>query len=134
MLFEVGILSDQANIKLVNQPVTLEDVEELLQYYQDITSKTGIQLGWEYKENAFPYKMEKIDQKYIVLSGCTDGYHKFYIGIENNHNAPSIFIKLSKNSTHGDKGKAVEFSKFIAKKLSGELHLFNGRIMYFYKR
>ena len=36
--------------------------------------------------------------------------------------------------TYGDKGKATEYAKFVAKNLQGELHLFNGRIMYFNKR
>lgn len=128
------MLKSQAFIKLINQPVVLDEVGQLLQYYQEIMQRAGDQLGWEYKENAFPYHIEKFDQKYFVLSGKKDGYHKFYIGIGSHSNESVIVIKLSNNSTHGDKGKAVELSKFIAKKLSGELHLFNGQVMYFYKR
>ncbi|EIJ81661.1 hypothetical protein PB1_01930 [Bacillus methanolicus PB1] len=45
-----------------------------------------------------------------------------------------IQITLPESSTFGDKGKANEFCKLFAKKLQGELHLFNGRIMYYYPR
>jgi len=45
-----------------------------------------------------------------------------------------IQVVLPEDSTHGDKGKANEFCKYLAKEYKGELHLFNDRIMYYYPR
>ena len=45
-----------------------------------------------------------------------------------------VQFTLPETATYGDKGKATEYAKFVAKNLQGELHLFNGRIMYFNKR
>lgn len=128
-------MKDEARITLVEksvqQAVTLQDIEQLLTYYKEITAKTGEQLSWGYDEYAFPYEMQLIDHKYYLLTSNQKDYSKMYIGIEQ---LKTIVLILPPSATHGDKGKAVEFCKFMAKKLSAELQLFNGRTMYFYKR
>lgn len=45
-----------------------------------------------------------------------------------------IQFVLPEGATHGDKAKGNEFVKHFAKKLKAELHLFNGRVMYFNPR
>jgi len=45
-----------------------------------------------------------------------------------------IQVTLTPESTHGDKGKANEFCKYLAKQYKAELHLFNGRVMYYNPR
>lgn len=106
-----------------------------------MTKKTGEQLGWGYENAAFPYQIvEKDDEKgqWFYLKGTSDRYQTIIIGVgqEQNENEETSFIQvtLPNGATHGDKGKANEFCKFLAKKLEGELHLFNGRVMYYYKR
>ncbi|MCF6136947.1 DUF1885 family protein [Pseudalkalibacillus berkeleyi] len=137
-------MSRSAYVKLVEkskqQAITLEEVEKLIEYYQEITTKTGDQLSWEYGAAAFPYKVEyheKDSQKFYLLKGIEADYQYIIVGLSNargKDNDEQIQIVLPEGSTHGDKGKANEFCKFLAKQLSGELHLFNGRIMYYYKR
>ncbi|WP_243290855.1 DUF1885 family protein [Bacillus sp. FJAT-47783] len=128
-------MRDEAKITLVEksvqQTITLQDVEQLLTYYKEITAKTGEQLNWGYGEYAFPYKLQLIDHKYYILASNQKDYSKMYFGVENDH---TIVCILPPRATYGDKGKAVELCKFIAKKLAGRLQLFNGRTMYFYKR
>lgn len=120
--------------------ITLVEVEKLIHYYQEITAKTGEQLSWEYGSAAFPYKVEQREQngrKYFLLKGTEQEYQYIIVGTESevdSHEQTQIQIVLPEGSTHGDKGKANEFSKFLAKQLDGELHLFNGRVMYYYKR
>ncbi len=137
-------MSSSAYVKLVEkskqQSITLDDVEKLIRYYKEITSKTGEQLGWKYGSAAFPYSIERRESKelkYYELKGSDQGYHYILVGVGsefNSENTTQVQIVLPDGATHGDKGKAVEFSKFLAKQLNGELHLFNGRIMYYYKR
>ncbi|MGM7701008.1 DUF1885 family protein [Pseudalkalibacillus sp. Hm43] len=137
-------MSSSAYVKLVEkskqQSITLDDVENLIRYYKEITSKTGEQLSWEYGSAAFPYSIELRESKelkYYELKGTEQGYHYILVGVgsePDSENANQVQIVLPDGATHGDKGKAVEFSKFLAKQLDGELHLFNGRIMYYYKR
>ncbi len=137
-------MSSSAYVKLVakskQQTITLDEVEKFIRYYMEITSKTGQQLNWEYGAAAFPYTIEQRkngEQAYFLLKGTTQGYHYLLVGAGNDDDGAEntyIQIVLPEGSTHGDKGKANEFSKFLAKKLDGELHLFNGRIMYYYKR
>lgn len=45
-----------------------------------------------------------------------------------------VQVVLPENCTHGDKSKANEYCKFIAKRLKAELHLFNGRVLYYNPR
>ena len=76
----------------------------------------------------------------FYLYSKQDRYHSILIGIEQEITPMKMVIQISKltykvtlpsSSTYGDKGKANEFCKFIAKQLHGDLQLFNGRIMYF---
>jgi len=137
-------MAEHAYIKLVPEStlevVKIEDIKELFHYYKTITGKTGAQLDWNYSETAFPYEIIQHKANFIHLHSTADRYHSILLGIgkENVKDAegkPTIqhYIKLTlpETSTYGDKGKANEFSKFLAKKLKGELHLFNRRIMYY---
>jgi hypothetical protein len=140
-----------AYIKLVpssiQQTITVGELKELFEYYKQITSKTASQINWTYEQAAFPYELKEqsIDHHHgIYLSAHNDErYREIFITIEQetitNEDLTesvqtSIRLTLSSRSTYGDKGKANEFCKFLAKKLQGELHLFNGRIMYYYRR
>lgn len=139
-------MTSNAYIKLVpasvKQTITLSEVKELLQYYRDITSKTGEQLNWQYGQAAFPYEFAETREgkgKWFYLKATdTDRYRYivFAVDTEQTEVGPQHYIQvtLPDDATYGDKGKANEFCKFIAKKLKGELHLFNGRVMFFYKQ
>jgi len=143
-------MANQAYIKLVpssvKQTITIDELREILEYYKEITGKTGKQLNWQYNEAAFPYEItEEIvnNNKQLILISNHERYHSMalYIneekasnGDENEAIQTYIQLTLTNRSTYGDKGKANEFCKFLANKLQGELHLFNGRIMYYYKR
>ncbi|MEH7355893.1 DUF1885 family protein [Neobacillus drentensis] len=139
-----------AFIKLVpssaKQTVTIEEVKELFHYYKNITAKTGDQLDWQYGDSAFPYEIKETEEgkgKWFYLHSDHERYYSILIGVDTEtvHNEDGavseqvyIQITLPEQSTYGDKGKANEFCKFLAKKLQGELHLFNDRIMYFNPR
>lgn len=139
-----------AYIKLVpssaKQTITIDEVKELFHYYKDITGKTGDQLDWQFEGSAFPYEIKDTEEgkgKWFYLHSNHERYFAILIGVDQetvqNENGVEreqtyIQITLPEQSTYGDKGKANEFSKFLAKKLQGELHLFNQRIMYYYAR
>ncbi|MFE4704003.1 DUF1885 family protein [Peribacillus simplex] len=143
-------MTENAYIKLVPESVkgtvTIEDVKELLNYYQMITAKTGKQLDWDYDRKAFPYEMnepEKMKDKAIYLQSKEDRYHMILIGVdqevvkdEDGSERIQSYIQftLPETATFGDKGKANELCKFLAKKLRAQLHLFNKRVMYYYPR
>ncbi|CAH0257014.1 MULTISPECIES: DUF1885 family protein [Peribacillus] len=143
-------MTENAYIKLVPESVkgtvTIEDVKELLNYYQMITAKTGKQLDWDYDKKAFPYEMkepEKMKDKVIYLQSKEDRYHMILIGVdqevvkdEDGSERIQSYIQftLPETATFGDKGKANELCKFLAKKLRAQLHLFNKRVMYYYPR
>lgn len=143
-------MSSNAYIKLVpsstQQAISTEELKDLFNYYKEITSKTGDQVGWNYGNSAFPYEIkEKEDGKgtWFYLQSSQDRYTAILIGVDKetitaedgtDREQTYIQITLPPAATAGDKGKANEFSKFLGKKLQGELHLFNGRVMYFYPR
>lgn len=140
-------MAGSAYIKLVpsskQQDITLEEVKDLFYYYKNITAKTGKQVSWNYENAAFPYalkqKPDAKDQWFYLKATDDERYKYILVGVgkeaaEAEEGLPYIQVTLPDESTHGDKGKANEFCKFLAKKLEGELHLFNGRVMYFYKR
>ena len=141
-------MSSSAYIRLVpesnKESITIQEVKDLLTYYQEITTKSGAQLEWEYNESAFPYDIKdpKEGSDFFGLVSKNERYKNILIGVsseEVTHNGesvhlPYIQISLPENASYGDKGKANEFSKFLATKLKGKLELFNGRIMYFYDR
>lgn len=145
-------MGNSAYIKLVDasttQTVRLEDVKEKFQRYVEMTSKTGQQLGWSYANAAFPYtiveKPEGKDQ-WFYLKGTNELYKYIVVGVGSKQNPEQgeqdnasashyIQVVLPEGSTHGDKSKANEFCKFLAKEFQAELDLFNGRTMYYYPR
>ncbi len=143
-------MASNAYIKLVpssaKEAITTNEVKELFQYYKEITAKTGQQVEWKYNEAAFPYELkEKQEGKenWFYLESDHDRYNLILLGIDNEvirnedgseREQSYIQITLPETATFGDKGKANEFCRFLAKKLQAELHLFNGRVMYFYPR
>lgn len=144
------MVAENAFIKLVpssaKQNITIDEVKELFHYYKEITEKTGDQVDWSYEDTAFPYEIKETEEgkgKWFYLHSNHERYNLMVIGIdkevvhdENDEEKILTYIQitLTEQSTHGDKGKANEFCKFLAKKLMGELYLFNGRIMYYYPR
>jgi len=138
-----------AYIKLVpasaKQTVTLKELKELFYYYKDITGKTGKQVNWDYDHHAFPYEIKETEEgkdRWFYLTSDMDRYNLIVVGIsqekleQNGEERIQNYIQVSlpTTSTFGDKSKANEFCKFLSKKLQGELHLFNNRIMYYYPR
>ena len=140
-------MTRKAFIKLVptsiQTAITKDELKALFHYYKEITSKTGSQIDWMYDQAAFPYDIkEDLDQQNnsFYLYSKQDRYHLILIGIEqeiitdeNGDQEKQTYIRvtLPSSSTYGDKGKANEFCKFVAKQLHGDLQLFNGRVMYF---
>jgi len=139
-------MDNRAWIRLVENStqteVSLEDVKERLERYVDMASRTGRQLGWSYEEAAFPYTMEERTENgnsWLILKGKDPKmYRGLIIGVKQEpaekggHH--TIQILIPPGATHGDKSKANEFCRYLAKAFQGELRLFNGRIMYFYPR
>lgn len=137
-------MSKSAYIKLVpgskQETIDLDGVKQLLDTYCEMTGLTGKQLGWSYEAAAFPYEVSHEEQdgiSYLYLKGKSpDKYNGLIIGTskEEASGVHYIQIVLPANASHGDLAKGNEFSKFFAKQLKGELHLFNGRIMYYNNR
>jgi hypothetical protein len=143
-------MSSNAYIKLVasstKHSITTEELKELFNYYKENTMKTGNQLNWEYSDAAFPYEIKEepsANGKWFYLYSTHDRYKAILVGIDEENiesedgtvkTQPYIQVTLPEISTYGDKGKANEFCRFLAGKLQAELHLFNGRIMYFNPR
>ncbi|MFC0523976.1 DUF1885 family protein [Pontibacillus salicampi] len=135
-------MTESAYIHLVHEgTVTDTDIDHIAQLlidYQTSSQKTGEQLKWDYVNASFPYEVEHRilqDTPYLLLRGTNEKYGYILIAvISKDNNLPFIQIALPLGSTHGDKGKAVEFSKYINKRVGGKLILFNNRIMYAYKR
>lgn len=139
-----------AYIKLVpdsaKDTITTEEVKDLFRYYKEITAKTGEQLGYPYDEDAFPYEIKEKEEekdKWFYLESDKPDYKYILIGVDSEEVEDDdgakrtqyyVQITIPETATVGDKAKANEFCKFLGKKLKGELHLFNGRIMYFNKK
>jgi hypothetical protein len=144
----VKILGNSAYIKFVEasttSKATLEDVKASFQRYIEMTTKTGQQLGWDYAGAAFPYTLvEKPEGKdqWFYLKGKDDRLYKYIVvGVGSEFNPETdeeqhfIQVVLPEGATHGDKSKANEFCKFLAKTYKAQLQLFNGRVMYYYPR
>ncbi|CAM4033171.1 hypothetical protein BAMA_09195 [Bacillus manliponensis] len=120
--------------KSKQQTITLADIKELFQYYKTMTTQAGEQLNFYYSSAAFPYEVVDTSETTLQLQSNHDRYHMIYVGIGIKEDSSFIQVTLPPNATFGDKGKANEFCRFLAKKLEGKLQLFNGRTMYFYKR
>ncbi|WP_078554955.1 DUF1885 family protein [Bacillus alkalicellulosilyticus] len=142
-------MANTAYVKLVSksnkQVITLDELKDIFVYYQTITKKTGTQLDWSYGDAAFPYiitEPPEAEGKWFYLKGIEDRYKYIVFGVDGNQNDNEddtssksyIQVVLPEGSTHGDKGKANEFVKFLGRKLEAEVELFNGRTMYYYKR
>lgn len=135
-------MSKSAYIKLVSgskyETISLDQLKDLLQYYQEMTEYTGKQLNWDYQSAAFPYEIiekEQSETKYLLLQGKDPHLYKYLmLGVDQGEDTHQIHIVLPTQASHGDQAKANELSRFLAKQVHGELHMFNGRIMYFYKR
>lgn len=138
-------MSQSAYIKLVEgstvSSMSLDEVKEEFLVYQNQTSNTGQQLGWEYAGAAFPYTIETKPEgegKWFYLKGTNNLYKHIVIGVDSElveeEKRHFIQIVLPDDCTHGDKSKGNEFSKYLGRRLKAELHLFNGRVMYFNPR
>jgi len=131
-------MSQSAFIKLVQGsavselPLTL--LKEKLLHYRDQTALTGSQLDWDYADAAFPYTIEdRQDDRWFYLQG-TNPLYKYIIFGTGEEGPSSIQVVLPEEATHGDKAKANELCKFIAKQLQAELILFNGRTIHYNPR
>jgi hypothetical protein len=138
-------MSQSAYIKFVTgstvTAISLDELKEKLTYYKDQVAKTGEQLGWEYAEAAFPYSIEQkpeAEGKWFYLKGQDRLYKYILFGVnvppEGSEEQGFIQVTLPDDSTHGDKAKGNEFCKFLAKTFKAELHLFNGRVIYYNPR
>lgn len=138
-------MGQSAYIKLVAgsavPSLTLDELKERLLQYKGQLALTAKQLGWEYDDAGFPYTIESKpegDNKWFYLKGTNALYRYIVMGIgqESGNDQERSFIQvvLPDDSTHGDKSKGNEFCKHLGKQLKAELHLFNGRIMYFNPR
>lgn len=121
------------------QNLTLDELKEELHIYIEMTSKTGKQLDWAYAEAAFPYTIAQNPEgegKWFYLQGKNPKlYRKILLGIGQNEDGKTyIQVTLPDDATHGDKGKANELCRYLAKHFKAELTLFNGRIQYFNPR
>ncbi|GMK40590.1 hypothetical protein PCCS19_36460 [Paenibacillus sp. CCS19] len=143
-------MGNHAYIRLVQgsaapSGITLEELEQSLEQYQDALKRTGHQLNWEYEEAAFPYTIEKVTEPssseptWLYLRGNASRYRHIALSTapvneQTEESCPTVQIVLPDGATHGDKGKANELCRFIAQRLKAELTLFNGRVMYFNPR
>lgn len=144
-------MSSNAYVKLVKaskqQSVSIDELKEIFHQYQASMKKAGSQLNWDYSEAAFPYDIHDLkdgDGNWIYLKSNRSRYNYIVFGIQKEQveqdkqeeaiEQTYIQAILPEGATHGDKGKAVEFLKLLGEKFAGEVHLFNSRIMYFYKR
>lgn len=135
-------MSQSSYIKLVEgskqQEITLDDAKQLLVNYQQVSAHTGQQLNWGYVAASFPYDIEEKEVsgvRYLWLKGNDPvRYAQIFIGVGQEEGKHHIQLMLPTDATHGDKGKANELAKFMAKQLLGELHLFNKRVIYYNPR
>ncbi|HEX7056008.1 MAG TPA: DUF1885 family protein [Bacilli bacterium] len=121
--------------------VSLDELKQQLMHYQEQLALTGNQLNWDYGEFAFPYTIEtkpEAEGKWFYLKGKNDRYKNIIFGVGTKHDGETetnfVQVVLPDNSTHGDKAKGNELCKYLAKTWLAELHLFNGRIMYYNPR
>lgn len=137
-------MSQSAYIKLVqgslDQDITLQDIQDRLLHYKEQTALTGTQLGWDYAGVAFPYTIEsKGDDRWFYLKGVNAHYKHIIIGpgettSVSGQSVKCIQIVLPEEATHGDKAKANELCRYLAKGLQAELTMFNGRTIYYNAR
>ena len=137
-------MSQSAFIKLVKGSkeleLTLQDVQDALRRYREMTTLTGTQLGWDYESAAFPYTIESQgDERWFYLKGVTPQYKHIIIGTGETTSVGGepvrcVQVVLPDEATHGDKAKANELCKLMAKSWLAELTMFNGRTVYYNPR
>jgi len=139
-------MAQNAYIKFVEgsavASLTLDELKEHLQRYREQTIRTGQQLSWGYGEVAFPYTIENhpdADGRWFYLKGTSPLYRAIAFGVdreetEDGQQRHYVQVVLPDNATHGDKAKGNEFCKYLGRHYKAEVHLFNGRIMYFNPR
>lgn len=138
-------LSQSAYIKFAKgsavPSVTLDELKDQLLHYKEQLSLTGKQLGWDYAEAAFPYTIEQKPEgegKWFYLKGTNDLYRYIVMGVgsekEGEEEKAYVQVVLPEGSTVGDKGKGNEFCKYLGKVWKAEVHMFNGRVLYFNPR
>ncbi len=135
---------NRAVIQLVEgstqQEIQLEDVKKKLEYYVEQAALTGQQLNWDYASATFPYTMEEQSDgttTWLVLKGKEPHLYKYLVigvGKEEQSGQHYIQVIVPQDATHGDRAKANEFCRYLARSYQGELHLFNGRVIYFNPR
>jgi len=138
-------MSQSAYIRLVEgsaaDGISLAELKERLLRYREQVSLTGKQLDWDYADAAFPYSIETKpgeEDRWFYLRGRDPLYRHIVFGIGSEttgeRSVPYIQVVLPDDATHGDKAKANELCKYLAKHLLAELRLFNGRTMYYNPR
>jgi hypothetical protein len=138
-------MAQSAYIKFVDgstvPSLSLDELKGQLMHYKEQLALTGKQLGWDYDHVGFPYTVEtrpEAADQWFYLKGIDPLYHYIVMGtgVEQNGDSNQHYVQvvLPDGSTHGDKAKGNEFCKYLAKLWKAELHLFNGRIMYFNPR
>jgi hypothetical protein len=121
--------------------LTLDELKEQLLHYKEQLSKTATQLDWEYDDAGFPYTIESKPEgegKWFYLKGTNSLYNYLLLGVGTSGEGEEarfyVQVTLSDGATHGDKAKANEFCKYMARQWKAELQMFNGRTMYFNPR
>lgn len=123
--------------------ITLAELQRKLLDYRDQTARTGQQLNWDYAEAAFPYTIETKpgeEDRWFYLKGKDPLYRYIVFGIseraagDGETARPCIQVVLPDDATHGDKAKANELCKFLAKQYKAALTMFNGRTIYYNPR
>ncbi|WP_281887946.1 DUF1885 family protein [Paenibacillus sp. YYML68] len=138
-------MAQSAYIKFVNgsavSSLTLEELRGQLEHYRDQLARTAKQLDWEYDEAGFPYTIEskpEAENAWFYLKGKNTLYKYIVLGVGSEKNGDTeqhyVQMVLPDDCTHGDKSKGNEYCKYLAKLWKAELHLFNGRTMYFNPR
>lgn len=138
-------MSQSAYIKFVPgsavNTLTVDELKQQLLEYKDQLAKTGAQLGWEYDEAGFPYTIETKPEgegKWFYLKGKNALYRYMLLGVgageQKDEPLSYVQVTLPDDATHGDKAKGNELCKHLARLWKAELHLFNGRVMYFNPR
>jgi hypothetical protein len=138
-------MAQSAYIKFVDgsavSSLSLEELKSQLVHYQGQLALTGKQLGWEYDDAGFPYTIEtkpEAEGKWFYLKATDPLYKYIVIGIGSESAGETernyVQIVLPDEATHGDKAKANEFCKYLARLWKAELHLFNGRVMFYNPR
>jgi len=141
---QVPTVSQVATIKFVEgstvPSVSLEDVKQQLAHYREQLSLTGDQLNWDYATAAFPYTFEQkpeAEGQWFYLKGA-GRYRYIVVGTGSTQREETVqhFVQLvlPDDSTHGDKNKGNEISRYLGKMWKAEVQMFNGRTIYFNPR